>query len=80
MFNPISLSVHKATLPNGTAEERRQVEHWKKYIEWEKSNPMRSEDHQSICKRVMFAVEQALLILPHHPDIWLDEMGRNFGC
>lgn len=30
----------------------------------------RPSDQQIICRRVMFAIEQALLVLPHHPDIW----------
>ena len=49
-----------------------QVELWQKYISWEKSNPMRVEDQALITKRVMFAFEQALLCLGHHPNIWYE--------
>ncbi|KAH1011580.1 hypothetical protein HUJ04_000919 [Dendroctonus ponderosae] len=56
--------------PNGTPEERKQVELWQKYIEWEKSNPLRTEDTALHTKRVIFALEQCLLCLGHHPDIW----------
>lgn len=45
---------------------------WKKYIQWEKSNPLRTEDHATITKRVMFAYEQCLLCLGYHPDIWIE--------
>lgn len=47
-----------------------QVELWKKYIAFEKSNPLRSEDTSLVTKRVMFATEQCLLVLTHHPAVW----------
>ncbi|KAL3271951.1 hypothetical protein HHI36_022421 [Cryptolaemus montrouzieri] len=56
--------------PNGTPEEKKQVELWQKYIAWEKSNPLRTEDTALLTKRVVFALEQCLLCLGHHPDIW----------
>nr|CAH7728622.1 unnamed protein product [Callosobruchus chinensis] len=56
--------------PSGTPEERKQVELWQKYIQWEKSNPLRTEDTALLTKRVVFALEQCLLCLGHHPDIW----------
>ncbi|XP_030747492.1 protein suppressor of forked [Sitophilus oryzae] len=56
--------------PCGTPEERKQVELWQKYIAWEKSNPLRTEDTALHTKRVIFALEQCLLCLGHHPDIW----------
>lgn len=33
---------------------------------------MRVEDHALIAKRVMFAYEQCLLCLGHHPSIWYE--------
>lgn len=47
-----------------------QVELWKKYIQFEKSNPLRSEDTALVTRRVMFATEQCLLVLNHHPAVW----------
>ncbi|ODN04266.1 Cleavage stimulation factor subunit 3 [Orchesella cincta] len=58
--------------PVASPEELRQVGLWKKYISWEKSNPMRTEDLTLLAKRVMFAYEQCLLCLSHHPDIWYE--------
>ncbi|CAI9734176.1 cleavage stimulation factor subunit 3-like [Octopus vulgaris] len=58
--------------PQNTPEEAKQVELWKRYIAWEKSNPLRTEDHALITRRVMFAYEQCLLCLGHHPDIWYE--------
>ena len=47
-----------------------QIEFWKKYIAFEKSNPLRSEDTTLVTRRVMFATEQCLLVLTHHPAVW----------
>uniref|UniRef100_A0A3P9ANC3 Cleavage stimulation factor subunit 3 n=1 Tax=Esox lucius TaxID=8010 RepID=A0A3P9ANC3_ESOLU len=58
--------------PQNSPQEAVQVEMWKKYIQWEKSNPLRTEDHTLITKRVMFAYEQCLLVLGHHPDVWYE--------
>uniref|UniRef100_H2YS46 Suppressor of forked domain-containing protein n=1 Tax=Ciona savignyi TaxID=51511 RepID=H2YS46_CIOSA len=67
-----SLQRHNpATPPCGSAEEAKQVSLWKKYIEWEKNNPLRSESLTVISKRVMFAYEQCLLCLGHHP-VWYE--------
>ncbi|KPJ17341.1 hypothetical protein RR48_08527 [Papilio machaon] len=59
-----------ATPPTVDREEMKQVELWKKYISWERSNPLRSEDTALVARRVMFAIEQCLLCLAHHPDVW----------
>ncbi|ELT99142.1 hypothetical protein CAPTEDRAFT_164574 [Capitella teleta] len=58
--------------PQNNPDESKQVELWKKYIAWEKNNPLRTEDHATMAKRVMFAYEQCLLCLGHHPDIWVE--------
>ncbi|XP_033628888.1 cleavage stimulation factor subunit 3-like [Asterias rubens] len=61
-----------AVPPTGALEETKQVELWKKYINWEKTNPTRTEDQTLMTKRVMFAYEQCLLCLGHHPDVWYE--------
>uniref|UniRef100_A0A673MIK8 Cleavage stimulation factor subunit 3 n=1 Tax=Sinocyclocheilus rhinocerous TaxID=307959 RepID=A0A673MIK8_9TELE len=58
--------------PQNSPQEAQQVGMWKKYIQWEKSNPLRTEDQTLITKRVMFAYEQCLLVLGHHPDVWYE--------
>ena len=58
--------------PQNSPEEYKQVELWKRYIQWEKENPMHSEDLTLVTKRVMFAYEQCLLCLGHHPDVWYE--------
>ena len=40
-----------ATPPTSSAEEVRQVDLWKRYISWEKGNPLKSEDSTLVIKR-----------------------------
>ncbi|XP_054160446.1 cleavage stimulation factor subunit 3-like [Oppia nitens] len=58
--------------PQNTSDEAKQVELWRKYIQWEKSNPMKTEDTSLVIKRVQFAYEQCILCLGHHPDVWYE--------
>ena len=37
--------------PQNSPQESQQVDMWKKYIQWEKSNPLRTEDQTLITKR-----------------------------
>lgn len=37
--------------PQSNAEELKQVELWRKYLQWEKSNPLRTEDLSLVIKR-----------------------------
>ena len=46
------------------------MEFWRKFITFEKSNPLRSEDTTLVTRRVMFGTEQCLLVLTHHPAVW----------
>jgi len=62
--------------PTGSQEETKQLELWRKYVSWEKGNPLRVEDQALIAKRVMFAYEQCLLCMGHHADIWQDLMPK----
>lgn len=58
--------------PTGSAEEAKQLELWTTYMKWEQSNPLKVEDPALVGRRVMFAYEQCLLCLGHHPDIWFE--------
>jgi len=61
-----------STPPSSNPEQVKQVELWKKYLTWEKSNPLRTEDQSLLTKRTMFAYEQSLLCLGHHPHVWYE--------
>ncbi|VDL85986.1 unnamed protein product [Nippostrongylus brasiliensis] len=51
---------------------RQAVEMWKKYIQWEKSNPMETEEYGQFARRVVYAYEQSLLCLGYYPDMWYE--------
>lgn len=74
-----------AVPPSFTLEENRQVEIWRRYIQWEKSNPTRTENNLIILKRVTYAYKQYLLCFGHHPNVWheyasyLDEQIRTLN-
>jgi len=57
--------------PQGTQDETKQKQLWKKYIQWEKSNPLKLEE-SLLAKRILFALEQSLLCMSAHPDICLE--------
>ena len=63
---PLEFSVHRLD----DEEEFKQVYGWKRYILWEKQNPLKLDDHQALIKRVLFAYEQSFLCLAYHCDIW----------
>lgn len=58
--------------PLSRPEDLKQLDLWRKYIAWEKSNPLRTEDTKEMVKRVIFAYEQCLLCMGHYPDIWYE--------
>ncbi|XP_053209017.1 cleavage stimulation factor subunit 3-like [Panonychus citri] len=58
--------------PSCRPEDLKQVDLWRKYIAWEKNNPLRSEDMGLVIKRVVFAYETCLLCLGHYPDTWYE--------
>jgi len=61
-----------ATPPTGSQFEASQKALWRKYINWEKTNPLKLDDRNMVIKRVMFAFEQCLLCFTFHPDVWYD--------
>lgn len=74
-----------AVPPTFSPEEQRQVEIWRRYILWELSNPLRTENNLIIEKRVSYAYKQCLLCLGHHPNVWheyasyLDDQAKLFS-
>ncbi len=47
-----------AVPPQSTADEAKQVDLWRKYIQWEKSNPLKTEDISLVIKRGMSSVDR----------------------
>lgn len=59
-----------AAPPTFSVDEQRQIDIWHKYIQWEKSNPLRTENNHVIVRRVTYAYRQYLLCFGHHPNVW----------
>ena len=59
---------------DGDQEFREQVEIWKKWIAWEKEDPLvlASDEPKVFKQRVMYCYKQALMALRFWPEIWVD--------
>ncbi|ORZ09158.1 hypothetical protein BCR42DRAFT_334731 [Absidia repens] len=58
--------------PKWTAEELEQLNLWKRYIKWEKGNPLHLEEKNAVIERVSYAYQQAFLVLRFYPELWYD--------
>ncbi|KAF9997162.1 mRNA 3'-end-processing protein rna14 [Entomortierella chlamydospora] len=77
--------INKNLLPRPvkwTERELHQLEQWKRYIRWEKSNPLNFEDPAALVARVSWTYKQALMSMRFYPEIWFEaatyfqEVGR----
>ncbi|PIA14492.1 Suf-domain-containing protein, partial [Coemansia reversa NRRL 1564] len=62
-------------LPQPPGWTPREVEHldaWKKYLEWEVSNPLRLGDAATLQQRVIHAYDLACMDLRFYPEIWIE--------
>ncbi|CAF1033907.1 unnamed protein product [Brachionus calyciflorus] len=56
--------------PIDEEEDIRQLHAWKRFILWEKQNPLKLADHRAVMRRVIFAYEQSFLCMAYHSDLW----------
>ena len=49
-----------------------QLNHWKRFISWERANPLSFEDPVALLSRVSYTYQSALLDLRFFPEIWYD--------
>jgi cleavage stimulation factor subunit 3 len=78
----ITRSVNRTTLPklppvagfDGAEDFTKQVQAWKNWIEWEKSDPLeiREDDRDTYNKRVLYIYKNALAALRFWPELWFD--------
>ncbi|KAJ4163874.1 hypothetical protein LMH87_005578 [Akanthomyces muscarius] len=78
----ITRSLHRVNLPrlpaapgfDGDTAYREQVELWKRWIAWEKDDPLvlKEEDLKAYTHRVMYCYKQALMALRFWPEMWVD--------
>ncbi|KAI8607352.1 hypothetical protein BC830DRAFT_1048334, partial [Chytriomyces sp. MP71] len=45
---------------------------WKRYIAWEKTNPLRLDDASIVSARVMYAYKSSLAMMRFFPELWYD--------
>lgn len=80
--NNIVRSVNRTTLPklppapgfDGAEDFAKQVQAWKNWIEWEKSDPLdiKDDDRDTYNKRILFVYKNALAALRFWPELWFD--------
>ncbi|KAG0174771.1 mRNA 3'-end-processing protein rna14 [Apophysomyces sp. BC1015] len=58
--------------PQWSDKELQQLDLWKQYIRWEKSNPLQLDEEALISERVTYAYQQAFLVLRFYPEMWYD--------
>lgn len=78
----ITRELHRNTLPSlppalgfeGDVEYMRQVDIWKKWIDWEKDDPLvlKDEDLAAYKARVLYVYKQAAMALRFWPELWFD--------
>ncbi|KAI3433457.1 hypothetical protein D9Q98_003270 [Chlorella vulgaris] len=75
-----AINLKALALPPGRGgfTQQQQAELWREYLAWECSNPQRL-DPATYAARVALAFEQALMVLFHYPDVWL-EFARWHQC
>ncbi|KJZ77146.1 mRNA 3'-end-processing protein RNA14 [Hirsutella minnesotensis 3608] len=59
---------------DGDEESRSQLEQWKRWIAWEKEDPLvlKDDEPQVFKQRVLYCFKQALMALRFWPEIWVD--------
>ena len=58
--------------PTWTQSQLSLLNSWKRYLSWERSNPLHYEDSSPLISRVVYAYQSALLDLRYFAEIWLD--------
>lgn len=56
--------------PTWTPAERQELEQWKAWIEWEKTNPLLLDDENALYTRVIYAYKQGMMNMRFYPEIW----------
>ncbi|KAJ3416192.1 hexokinase A [Chytridiales sp. JEL 0842] len=61
-----------AVPPTWSSKEHQLLQAWKKWINWEKSNPLHLDDTSVVISRVSYVYKLAMSMMRHFPEIWLD--------
>lgn len=78
----ITRELHRVTLPklppapgfDGEDEFKKQIQIWKRWIQWEKDDPLvlKEEDATSYRGRIIYVYRQALMAMRFVPEIWFE--------
>ncbi|ODQ65756.1 Suf-domain-containing protein [Nadsonia fulvescens var. elongata DSM 6958] len=60
---------------NFTPMEKKQLEKWRKWIDWEKSNPLGLDNETDVQSRVIYAYKQAVMQLRYFAEIYFEAFG-----
>ncbi|KAL1884169.1 hypothetical protein VTK73DRAFT_6838 [Phialemonium thermophilum] len=84
----ITRGLDRTTLPrlppapgfDGDQDYMEQVEIWKRWISWEKSDPLdlKSDEPELLRKRILYVYKQATMALRFWPEIWVDAAEWSF--
>ncbi|KAJ3345530.1 mRNA 3'-end-processing protein rna14, partial [Kappamyces sp. JEL0680] len=56
------------------------LNYWKRYLSWERSNPLHFEERAPLLARVLHAYQSALLHLRYFPEMWYDAAMYLYEC
>src|SRR2546423_5572354 len=56
--------------PTWTPLERQELDRWKAWIEWEKSNPLILDNENAVYSRIIYAYKQAMMNMRFYPELW----------
>ncbi|QNP97942.1 YALIA101S11e00122g1_1 [Yarrowia lipolytica] len=60
----------RSSVPKSGPRDEFQVRAWKKWIDWEKSNPLGTDNKAETNKRLLYCLKQAVMSLQFVPEIW----------
>jgi cleavage stimulation factor subunit 3 len=67
---PPSQNLFLPLLPTFDAADRSLVGKWKVYLKWEESNPLETEDKETLIRRVQGVYRKAVVRMRFYPEIW----------
>ena len=63
--------------PTWSPAERQELDKWKAWIEWEKSNPLILDNENLVYTRVIYAYKQAMMNMRFYPELWYYSQKRD---
>lgn len=67
--------VDRSTTPHQrayTEDEARTLAKWQRWIRFEKSNPLGTDDKELVKTRILYAYRQAVMVMRYFPELWFE--------